>query len=507
MFFWGIAMDEASSGAAAGGLVKNGAEHVASVRDGRAVFLDGERVADVSTHPAYRHAVESAGVLYDYQAHPDNLERMTFDVGGGRRISRAWQLPRSYEDLVERRKALVEWAELSCGYLGRSPDHVASSMSGMMMGIEVFENYDPKRAQAFRDWFDYARKSDLFMTYVINNVQGDRSKAFGSQGKGAEDMVARIVDEDASGITIRGAKLFATSAIMANELFVGSGQPLRPGEEHLAFSCALPMGTKGLKMLSRKSFEAHAVSEYDNPLAYRYDENDALVFFDDVKVPWERVFLLRNTDMCRAQLHDTPAHIYQNYQAQIRLSVKLRFLVGLARGIAQTIGTINFPPVVDTLGKLASQAALIEGMVFGMEAGGAMRGEYFLPNKHLLYAAQVQSQEMYPQIISTIRELAGGALLMLPSSVRDFANPELADIISLTQISPAMSGEQRVKMLKMTWDAVGSEFASRHLQYEMFYAGAQFVTRGHSYRTYDWDRASGLADQLASKYRLPDFEN
>ncbi|WP_454630655.1 4-hydroxyphenylacetate 3-hydroxylase family protein [Bradyrhizobium cenepequi] len=500
-------MGEASSGAAAGGLVKNGAEHIASVRDGRAVFLDGERVADVSTHPAYRHAVESAGVLYDYQAHSDNLARMTFDVGGGRRINRAWQLPRSYEDLVERRRALVEWAELSCGYLGRSPDHVASSISGMMMGIEVFENYDVKRAQAFRDWYDYARKNDLFLTYVINNVQGDRSKAFGSQGKGAEDMVARIVDEDASGITIRGAKLFATSAIMANELFVGSGQPLRPGEEHLAFSCALPMGTKGLKMLSRKSFEAHAVSEYDNPLAYRYDENDALVFFDDVKVPWERVFLLRNTDMCRAQLHDTPAHIYQNYQAQIRLSVKLRFLVGLARGIAQTIGTINFPPVVETLGKLASQAALIEGMVFGMEAGGAMRSEYFLPNKHLLYAAQVQSQEMYPQIISTIRELAGGALLMLPSSVQDFANPELADIISLTQISPAMSGEQRVKLLKMTWDAVGSEFASRHLQYEMFYAGAQFVTRGHSYRTYDWDRASSLADRLASNYRLPDFNN
>jgi 4-hydroxyphenylacetate 3-monooxygenase len=499
-------MSVASSGAApiSGSSVKDGTEHIASVRDGRAVFLDGKRVADVSTHPAYRHAVESAGALYDYQAHPDNLERMTLDVGGGRRISRAWQLPKSYEDLVERRKALVEWAELSCGYLGRSPDHVASSMSGMMMGIEVFENYDPRRAKAFRDWYDYARKSDLFLTYVINNVQGDRSKAFGSQGKGAEDMVARIVDEDASGITIRGAKLFATSAIMANELFVGSGQPLRPGEEHLAFSCALPMGSKGLKMLSRKSFEAHAVSEYDNPLAYRYDENDALVFFDDVKVPWERVFLLRNTDMCRAQLHDTPAHIYQNYQAQIRLSVKLRFLVGLARGIAQTIGTINFPPVVDTLGKLASQAALIEGMVFGMEAGGEMRAEYFLPNKHLLYAAQVQSQEMYPQIISTIRELAGGALLMLPSSVQDFANPELAEIISLTQISPVMSGEQRVKMLKMTWDAVGSEFASRHLQYEMFYAGAQFVTRGHSYRTYDWDRASGLADRLAGKYRLPD---
>jgi 4-hydroxyphenylacetate 3-monooxygenase len=498
-------MNDAFGSAAALAGVKTGAQHVAAVRDGRAVYLDGKKVDDVSTHPAYRHAVASAGALYDYQADPTNIERMTFDVGGGRRVNRAWQLPKSYAELVERRKALVEWAELSGGFLGRSPDHVASSMSGMMMGIEVFDNYDPKRAKAFRDWYDYARKSDLFLTYVINNVQGDRSKAFGDQGKNAQDMVARIVDEDASGITIRGAKLFATSAIMANEIFVGSGQPLRPGEEHLAFSCALPMDTKGLKMLSRKSFEAHAPNEYDNPLAYRYDENDALVFFDDVKVPWERVFLLRNTDMCRAQLHDTPAHVYQNYQAQIRLSVKLRFLVGLARGIAKTIGTINFPPVVDVLGKLASQAALIEGMVLGMEAGGAMRGDYYLPNKHLLYAAQVQSQEMYPQIISAIRELAGGALLMLPSSVDDFSNPELAEIIALTQISPAMSGQDRVKLLKLTWDAVGSEFASRHLQYEMFYAGAQFVTRGHSYRTYDWERAAGMAEKMTGKYDLPEF--
>lgn len=496
-----ISTDPSSS--AAHFSVKDGARHLAAMRDNRAVFLDGRRVDDVSTHPAYRHAVASAGALYDYQAHPDNVERMTFDIGDGRRVNRAWQLPRTYDELVERRKALVEWAEVTCGFLGRSPDHVASSMSGMMMGIEVFDAYDPKRAAAFRDWYQYARGNDLFLTYVINNVQGDRSKAFGNQGAKAEDMVARIVDEDASGITIRGAKLFATSAIMANEIFVGSGQPLKPGEEHLAFSCALPMGTKGMKMLSRKSFEAHALSEYDNPLAYRYDENDALVFFDDVKVPWERVFLLRNTDMCRAQLHDTPAHVYQNYQSQIRLSVKLRFLVGLARGIARTIGTINFPPVVETLGKLASQAALIEGMMLGMEAGGSMRGAYFLPNKHLLYAAQVQSQEMYPQIISAIRELAGGALLMLPSSVEDFSNPEIADIIALTQISPAMSGQDRVKLLKLTWDAVGSEFASRHLQYEMFYAGAQYVTRSHSYRTYDWGRADAMVDKMTGRYDLP----
>ncbi|WP_206020404.1 4-hydroxyphenylacetate 3-hydroxylase family protein [Rhodovarius crocodyli] len=483
-------------------MVKNGTEHLRSVRDGRAVYLDGKLVGDVSLAPAYRNAVASAAMLYDHQAAPANIERMTFELEPGRRVNRAWQHPRSYEEMVERRKALVEWAELTCGFLGRSPDHVASSVSAQYMGIQVLEDYDPRRAKAFRGWYEDARRNDIFLTYVINNVQGDRSKAFGDQGAGAEDMVARIVDEDSAGITIRGAKLFATSAIMANEIFVGSGQPLKPGEEHLAFSCALPMNAKGMKMLSRKSFEAHALSEYDNPLSYRFDENDALIFFDDVKVPWERVFIHRNTDMCRAQLHDNFAHVYQNYQAQIRLSVKLRFLVGLAHGVARTIGTVNFPAVREQLGKLASLAAIIEGMVYGMEAAGQLVNGYWMPNKHLLYAAQVQSQETYPQIVAAIRDLAGGAMLMLPSSVEDFANQDLARLISLTQISPAMSGEERVKLLKLCWDAVGSEFASRHLQYEMFYAGGQYVTRGHSYRTYDWKGADALGQRLMDGYGL-----
>ena len=113
---------------------------------------------------------------------------------------------------------------------------------------------------------------------------------------------------------------------MANEVFVANLQPLKPGEEDLAFSCALPMNAKGLRVLSRKSYEAAAVSVFDNPISSRFDENDALIYFDDVKVPWERVFVHRDTDMCRAQFHDTPGHAYQNYQAQIRLSVKIKFL-------------------------------------------------------------------------------------------------------------------------------------------------------------------------------------
>ena len=137
-----------------------------------------------------------------------------------------------------------------------------------------------------------------------------------------------------------------------------------------------------------------------------------------------------------------------------------------------------------------------------MEAKGRQRGEYFLPDRHTLYAAQVITQQLYPRMITTLRDLAGGGMIMLPSSVSDFANPEMREMIEKTQKSPASDSEGRVKFFKLAWDAVGSEFASRHTQYEMFYAGATFVTKGHSFRTFDWDRCTGMVDRMLDSYSL-----
>lgn len=479
---------------------KTGAEHRASLKDGRAVYIDGERVDDVTEHPAFRQAVRSAAALYDFQARPENLELMTFEPNGAnRRINRCWQMPRSYAEMVCRRQSMQAWAAVSCGFLGRSPDHLASTLVGQRMGLDVFRRHGAARAKAVADYYDYASRNDLFVSYVIINPQAERTKDWGKQ---AQDLVARIVDEDASGITIRGAKMLGTSAIMANEVLVANMQPLKPDEEDLAFSCALPMNADGLRVLSRKSYEAHAVSVYDNPLSSRFDENDALIYFDDVKVPWERVFVHRSPDMCRAQFHDTPAHTYQNYQAQIRLSVKLTFLAGLARRITEAIGTSKIPSVTEQLGHLAAEVGMVNAMLSGMEASGTQVGEWYVPNKHYMYSAQVLTQELYPRIVQTIRDLAGGALIMLPSSVRDFANGDLEAIIRKTQRAATMDSEQKVKFLKAAWDAVGSEFGSRHLQYEMFYAGARFVTTGHSFRTFDWEHAAALVDDLLSSYSL-----
>ena len=209
--------------------------------------------------------------------------------------------------------------------------------------------------------------------------------------------------------------------------------------------------------------------------------------------------------MCQKQFHATPAHVYQNYQAMIRLSVKLRFLIGIAHRIAETNGIIGFPQVREMLGQLAAEVS----------HGRGLRGRRWRPRARsaapiscrtaqMLYAAQVLTQQLYAKIINTLRELAGGGMIMLPSSVKDFDNPELARLIGKTQQSPAASAVDKVKFYKLAWDAVGSEFASRHSQYEMFYAGATFVTKGHAFRTYDWQKAAALLDKMLSSYDLAD---
>jgi 4-hydroxyphenylacetate 3-monooxygenase len=425
---------------------------------------------------------------------------MTFDIGGGRRVNRSWHLPRSYAELVERRRALEAWSTENYGMLGRSPDHVASTLAGMMMGVDVFERHGTARADAVRDYYHFARERDLFVSYVIQNPQADRSKTAGEQKN--RYLVASVVDEDSSGITVRGAKMLGTSAIMSDELLVANIQPLTKGEEHYALSFAVPIAAKGLLLLSRKSYEAEARSEFDYPLSAHYDENDAVVYFDDVKVPWERVFVYCDVDAARAQWHDTPAHVFQNYQSQIRLMVKMRFLAGIGRRMAEANGTVDMPQVGTKLGELSAKASMVEALVCGMEAAGRFHGAHYVPSRELLYAAQVVTQDMYPRAISQLRDLAGGGVIMLPSSIEDFANPTLSAIIEATQLSPVRDAKGRVKLFRLAWDAIGSEFASRHVQYEMFYSGASHVTTANAVRTYDWTRATGMVDRLESSYAL-----
>jgi len=482
-------------------MVKNGEMHTKSLRDGRQVYLDGRLIDDHVNHPAFRNAVHTAARLYDFQAQPENIERMTFESPTyGLRVGRMWQLPTSLDELRERRLALEAWAELTCGMLGRSPDHVASVISGMYMGYEQFAAYDKRRAAALREYYEYARDRDLYLSYTIVSPPVDR---FRRPGDTDDFGACAVVDEDSAGITLQGVKMLGTATPLANELFVGSIQPLKPGEERYGVSAAVPLNANGLKLLSRRSYEAASQSVFDQPLASQFDENDCVVYFDNVRVPWERVFVYGSVKMAADQWYATPAHVYQNYQCQIRLMVKLRFLVGLARRIAEANAILQFPPVRETLGQLAAQVAMVEAFVFGMESAGVRHDVYWIPNARMLYGAQVLTQQLYPEFIRTIRELAGGALIMLPSSSADLESPITRELVTGIHRSSVSTPVERIRLMKLAWDALGSEFASRHVQYEMFYAGAPMVTRNHAFRTFDWGSAAVLVDSVLRSYAAP----
>ena len=193
---------------------RNGRDYIDSLRDGRAVYIDGERITDHVDHPAFRNAVRTVAGLYDYQAaHP---ETMTFrSPGNGRDVSFAWEIPTTPELLKKRAEGHLAIARLTGGWLGRSPDHVPSALVGMMAGIEVLEEYDTRRAAALRSYYEWARDNDVAMTYTIVNPQGDRSKDVGEQGHKYHSLC--VVDEDAQGITVRGAKMLGTAATLAQE--------------------------------------------------------------------------------------------------------------------------------------------------------------------------------------------------------------------------------------------------------------------------------------------------
>ena len=183
--------------------------------------------------------------------------------------------------------------------------------------------------------------------------------------------------------------MLGTSCIMANDVLLGTIMPTQPGEEKYAFSASIPLGAKGVKIISRKSYEAAAVSEFDNPLSYRFDENDAVIYFDEVKVPWERVFVHRDPAMCRAQYHETPAHVFSQLSGPGAIDGQGSLPGGHGSEDCRDHQRAHLPSSSESLGSLAGQAGLIEGMVHGMEAKGSYVGKYYVPDRHLMYASQV----------------------------------------------------------------------------------------------------------------------
>jgi 4-hydroxyphenylacetate 3-monooxygenase len=479
-------------------MARRGADYLASLQDNRTVFLDGERVNDIGSHAAFSPVANRIAELYDLAADP--ASGMRADPAHGDGANRVYTIPRSHEDLTLRRSAVETWARHTNGWLGRSPDHVASFLAAFAAHPEIFDGTGRDLGANAVRYHRYVLEQDLFVSYAITPPQ--MSRAATAHSWEGDLVQVGVVEETADGLTLRGAQMLATGGAVADEVFISCIKPLSPEDRDFAISVAIPVATPGLKLYCRRPYATAATSEFDYPLATRYDETDSLVVFDDVHVPWDRVFVDRDIDRVRRQFFDTGAHVLGNWQAQIRLSVKLQFLCGIAMKIAQVNQVEKFPGVQERLGELASLAATVEACVLASEYQAAPDAAgMWRPASRPLYGAMGLQAEVYPRALGILRELAGGGVLQVPSSVADLTNEATRSDFDRYVRSPGVPAAERIKLFKLAWDAFGSEFGGRHHQYELFYAGAPFVAKGYAFRNYDFTRCVRAVEEFLDSYQ------
>lgn len=477
--------------------MRTSTDYLKSLSDGRCVIVDGQPVEDVASHPAFAPIARTVGELFDLAADPANGMQVTDEVTG-RPVNRMYVAPRSAEELAAWRASAQVWADHTNGWVGRSPDHVGAFVAAFSAHPEAFAD-ERGLADNVAAFQRRVLENDLYVSYAI--IPPQVSRATTAHAWDGDFIQVGVKEEREDGIVVRGAQMLATGGAVADEILVSCIKPLTPEDTDFAISFTVPVAADGLKLYCRRPYATGTTSDFDYPLSSRYDETDALLVFDDVFIPWKDVFVYKDVPGLRKQFFETGAHVLGNFQAQIRFATKLRFLAGIARKVAAVNGVDKFPGVVEKLGELASLVSVVESALHAAQFTAAADEQgLFRPGAQALYGVMGMQAEIHPRVIGILRELVGGGVLQVPSSVSELVNADTAEDMERYVSSPGISSEERVKLFKLAWDAVGSEFAGRHQSYELFYSGAPFVVKGYAFRNYDYDRPLQAVEQFLASY-------
>ncbi|MBM3355143.1 MAG: hypothetical protein FJY47_04820, partial [Betaproteobacteria bacterium] len=436
-------------------MLKTGKDHLEGLRDGRVVYIGSEQVKDVTAHPAFRNAARTVAALYDMKADPANREAMSYEEDGDRH-SIYFLRARSREDLARRSAGHRMIADMTYGMFGRSPDHVASFVTGMAMKPDELRapyGYGENLLAYYR----HLRDRDLYVVYAVLPPQAARNPEFYQRQNLPIPMLSVVREED-DGLVISGMKMLATGAVLADEVWIGNVLPLAPDQKKQAVTCAIPVNTKGLSLWSRKSLEREAHTEFDSPLAWRFDETDSMVMCENVKVPWEKVFVHDDAILSRDIYIKTPGHCYGNHQSNVRYWSKMRLLLGLCSKVAQATGAAEVPAVREVLGRMSAVEGMIAGMVNGqINAFERWPEGHACFNRRMMYAALEWCTQNYSSFIDVLRELCGGGVFQMPADISVMDDGRLARQFTQYFQTPQIDAVGRMKLFKLAWDMVGSE--------------------------------------------------
>ena len=449
---------------------RSGKQYLAGLREQeREVWLGGERVRDVTTHPGLKGGARAIASLYDMQCDPKWRDAMTYvSPSSGDRVGLSFLIPRTREDLEKRRAMMLSWARTTCGMMGRSPDFMNVTYSTWAGAAEFFAQGRPEFGENMRRYYEYIRENDLTLTHSLINLQRSRtvSGVFNLQ----EGTALQVVRETDAGIIVRGARILATLGPLADEIGVYSPRMARHTEGHspFALSFAIPCGTKGLRFLCRDSFDLGR-SHFDHPLGSRFEEMDCIVFFDDVLVPWERVFLLGDVDRLNSTANITHSSAHSAHQGATKNLAKCEFVLGVALLMTQTLGNAHLPQVEERIGELMLTTQLTRACMRAAEADAKL-DEWGVMTPDLLMVESPRNLFMtaYPRMIEILQLLGSSSFLLTPSEA-DFKGPLAADIEQYLATDKT-AAKDRVKLFRLAWDLAGSAFGSRQVLYERFFA-------------------------------------
>ena len=447
------------------------------------LWLDGQLVEDPTQHPKTRNAVRSLAALYDLQYQDDIVDVMTFESpSSGDRVGRSFVVPESKDDLRRRSEMHKVWADASLGHMGRSPDYMNVNVMAAGMAGDYFEQVDQRFGQNIKHYFEYVRENDLALTHALTNPQVDKSK---QANELADPYIALgLVEETSEGILVRGARMLATLPI-SDEILIFPSTVIQGGEEMrpYALGFSVPNNTPGLRFQCREPLD-QGRSHVDHPLGSRFDELDAMVIFDDVIVPWDRVFLIRDVERANQAYARTGAVLHMAHQVVNLKIAKTEAILGTLQSIIDMIGTGHYPHVQEMVAEVIITLEIMKALKLASEEEANVN-EYgvMTPARGPLDAARNHHPSVHKRLMEVLQLCSSSGLIMVPSQA-DWEGERSADIDKFLQGKNG-SAEERLRLFRLAWDMTISGFGGRQALYERFFFGDPVRMKHALYGVYD----------------------
>ena len=476
-------------------MIRTGDQYRDSIRDGRAIWMNGEKIKDATTHPAFKPIIDARARFYDLAHEARTQDTMSYvaDEKTGERNNIGYKLPHTQQDWWDKRKAVDTLLKDIGGVIIRVGDETIGEMWSLYDGKDVLNEVDPRFAENIAKHIQHALWSDTFHVSANTDPKGDRSKRPQDQDP---DMLLHLVKETDKGIVVRGAK-YETAAAYANQAFVkptiANWGDDKLSDYALGFIC--DMNAKGLKHICRTGFTGRAPAK-DYPLANKFDEVDTLLVFDDVEVPWENVLFYRHTRA--ASFIRGTLHRYSAYPFVLRILYVADMMIGAALFNVRQTGLDKQQAVQEKLAQLACYRETINAhLTAALHFAEKSPGGLLMPNQSLLYTGRVQACSQLPAMMHIARELCGGQICVTPDSAT-FEDPETKPWLEkFYNVNEYWVAEDRRKLLAFARDLLNSDYAGHRLTFQLFAQSPPFAHLGAVYRNFDFANALDFVRKAA----------